>query len=201
MRYDDIATNPEIASEGERAVSLHERIGHETQAFISETPPREAAFDQPTNDPGFRNKPSGGLWTSTLREDGMSAWLDWCETEQWGITDEAVVYALDPEPDVSVLVLDSQVDLLQLLATFARDQGHDLPKPRLTAQIDFEAVAKHYDAIHLTERGQISTRLATPGLYGWDTESSLWLHWAFRDVAEIAPARDILERERPEDES
>lgn len=176
----------------------NKRIGHEAQAFVSETRPREAAFDRPTNDPHFRNKPSGGLWTSTLHDDGTSAWLDWCEDERWGLTNETVVYALDPEPDASVFVLDSQGDLLRLLGSFARDKDHDLLKPRLTAQIDFEAVAKHYDAIHLTERGQISTRLATPGLYGWDTESTLWLRWAFRAVEEIAPARDMLQREHPE---
>jgi len=41
--------------------------------------------------------------------------------------------------------------------------------------IDFESLANHYDAMWLTETGEISTRLLCQdrNLYGWDCESVL----------------------------
>ena len=38
---------------------------------------------------------------------------------------------------------------------------------------DFEAMAKDYDVIKLTDEGQWKTRLTNPSLYGWDCECIL----------------------------
>lgn len=48
-----------------------------------------------------------------------------------------------------------------------------------------EAIAKKYDAVHLTSEGQWRTRHSTPNLYGWDCESTLWLRWKFEKVEYI----------------
>ena len=43
--------------------------------------------------------------------------------------------------------------------------------------LDFENIARHYDAIHLTPKGQEDTRWSTPhNLYGWDCETILILN-------------------------
>lgn len=156
------------------------------QAFISDDPPHPDRFDPPTNTPQMSHKPAGGLWTSTLRAGGTCAWLDWCRAEQWGLTDETKLYALEPEPDVSVFEIERGDDLQRALVEWGRD---DVPPvlARMFAPLDFEAMATEYDAIHLTEWGERHTRYSHPSLYGWDTECTLWLRWSFRSIESCGP--------------
>ena len=157
-----------------------------TQAFISENPPRPERFDPPTNTEQMVHKPTGGLWTSTLRDDGSCAWLEWCRAEHWGLTEASKLYALEPEPGIAVMEIDSEYDLQDVID----DWGRDDIRPALArsfAPLDFEAIAEEYDAIHLTEWGEHHTRFTTPGLYGWDTECTLWLRWSFRSVESCGP--------------
>lgn len=159
-----------------------------TQAFIDDTPPRRARFDPPTNRDQMPHKPDGGLWTSTLQEDGSCAWLDWCQAERWGLTAESKLYALEPEPDISVFEIDRDDDLQRALAEWRRGDVSPVVA-RMFAPLDFEAMATEYDAIHLTEWGQVHTRHSHPSLYGWDTECTLWLRWSFRSVENCGPVR------------
>lgn len=153
------------------------------QAFVHTEEPRQERFNRPTNTDRPVHKPDGGLWTSTLRDDGSCAWLDWCRGADWGPEEDAHLYALEPAADISVLEIDSAEDLTRALEKWERD-NYPISIYRL---LDFEALAEEYDAIHLTERGVWQTRFSIPGFYGWDCESTLWLRWAFRSAENCGP--------------
>jgi len=53
------------------------------------------------------------------------------------------------------------------------------------ASLDWEEIAKHYDAIMLTEKGEKETRYTNPSLYGWDCESTLWFRNVFKKIKKI----------------
>ncbi len=38
-------------------------------------------------------------------------------------------------------------------------------------------MARDYDGLHLTEKGQWDTHMGRTNLYGWDMESTLWFKW------------------------
>jgi len=170
---------------------MNERVGHLTQCFIHDTEPQAERFDPPKNTGQLVSKPEGGLWTSTLRADGTSGWLDWCQAENWGIGEESVLYALEPKADCSVLVIDSEDDLHTVLESYSRDETDFPSRIQMFAPLDFEALQERYDAIQLTENGQLETRFTTPGLYGWDSECSLWLRYEFDTVEEIGSVTEI----------
>ena len=131
-----------------------------------------------------------GFWTSTLGQRG--GWLDVVDggdvnfaspypREEWRL------YAVYPYPDARVYEIDTHDDLLALIDRYphgaieATDYGVlDFRHP------DFEAVARDYDAVHLTDDGMVATRLATPGTYTWDCESTIWFRACFRAIAEIS---------------
>lgn len=163
------------------------------QAFVHGEEPSPDRFDPPTNSDRMVNKPDGGLWTSTFREDGSCAWLDWCQAEHWGLSEESLLYALEPEPDILVVEIDSEADLHRIVDEWERDDL-DRMVSRMYAPLDFEAIATEYDAIHLTGNGQRETRFATPGLYGWDTECTLWLRWSFSAVECLGPVESWIDR-------
>ena len=52
--------------------------------------------------------------------------------------------------------------------------------------MDWEQISKEYDAVMLTEEGEIITRFSTPlSLHGWDCESTLWFRDVFESVKRI----------------
>ncbi len=136
-----------------------------------------------------RNKPKGGVWTSTYTPDSeyCSAWIQWCVWEEmckW-VGGEEDCTVLTVERDARVYEIDSQGDLLKL---YGRERWRRKLSSYLEEYIpDFEALAKAIDGIHLTEKGQRETRLI-PGsnLYGWDTESTIWFRDAFEDARPLS---------------
>lgn len=158
---------------------------HDTQLHITTLPGELAAHVAPVQNRMFV-KPLYGLWTSTY--DGQSsAWVDWCRDEQFGDPDACSWFLLQPNKDARVYVVDTQADLTALVARY--------PDPTLPAQfrktmtaLDFEAISRDYDAVHLTHGGQVATRMSTPSLYGWDCESTVWFHWRFTSVEKVAAA-------------
>lgn len=171
------------------------------QVFIHRERPEPSRFDRPTNKNDLMCKPDGGLWTSTLRSDGTTAWGEWCRAEDFA-GGEYPRWRLEPAPTVQLYEVDTEADLLRLLDVYQRTDTGSRRYPSGTtvgdhpdsvgaypsgtfAQIDFEQMhAEGWDGIHLTEHGQRETRFSTPGLYGWDCESTLWLYWAFLLPAE-----------------
>lgn len=163
-----------------------------TQVFIGPTRPDPERFDEPTNRDDLSIKPAGGLWTSTLRDDGGCAWLDWCRANDWGPADDDHIYVLEPEPNARVIVIDGVDDMRSAQDTFARVDLHPAIS-RSFAALDYEEIAETYDAVHVTDQGQRETRFSRPGLYGWDCESTVWLRWAFESVVDRGPVAEAVE--------
>jgi hypothetical protein len=84
---------------------------------------------------------------------------------------------------VRVVEIDSQEDLHALNDEFGVPDPVSLEchQKRRSHPVkrwpNWERLARHFDAVHLTEKGQWDTRLPPSGdnLYGWDCESTLWL--------------------------
>lgn len=158
------------------------------QMFLSETRPSPERFEPVEN----RDRPisalqkpgHGGLWTSTIREDGSSAWLEWCRATDWGISEATRKWALYPSEDIDVYTINAQTNLAALL------NGFGIPDTLGRTALDFEAIASTYDALQLTELGERQTRFSEPHLYGWDSESTLWFRWAFDEVEDLGPVED-----------
>lgn len=151
----------------------------EAQLFVGSEPTREH-FQPVSNAVDFGVKPNGGMWTSTYDPSIGSGWIDWCHKEDFRVPGGGWrSWLLVPSPGVRVLTIDTLEDLVLALNRYPRTE----PAWRtnlfgMSRYFDFEAVARDYDAIHLTEEGQWRTRLSHPdNLYGWDCESVLWLHF------------------------
>jgi hypothetical protein len=126
-------------------------------------------------------KPEGGLWTSTLLPKSGSDWVEWCAIEDFDAPYEKIWHVLKPLP-ARILVIDSLADLEAVLPKYSVKLALSLRYP------DFEKLATAWDAIHLTSRGQVETRLSYPdNLYGWDSESTLWFRWCFDEVRRVEP--------------
>ena len=132
------------------------------------------------------NKPDGGLWTSTFTPNDYycSDWLAWCATcaPEWSPKSEDQCWVLIPSKSARVVEINSERDYLNLMRNFAY-YNEIIAK----YTIDWEKLAKFYDAVHLTDNGLIEVgkaefEFAYPqlqGLNGWDCESTIWFRWVF----------------------
>jgi hypothetical protein len=140
----------------------------------------------------LRNKPRGGIWTSTFidRQVG-SAWVQQMYAMEFIERGQQLPsYLLTPKEDARIYTIDSVQDMYRLYDNYSYKELGTFET------IDFEKLSIEYDAVHLTERGQIVTRLVgihNPNDYepnrsmwqslnGWDCESTVWLNWAFSNV-------------------
>lgn len=121
-----------------------------------------AKFRDITNNPYMPVKPFGGLWVSPI--DSKFGWKDFCIQDHYSIDSLDKYFIIQLIPFTKVYTIDTYKEL----ATLPRIKG--------TYNVDFEAIAKKYQAIYLTEEGQRTTRYTRPmNLYGWDCESILIL--------------------------
>ena len=166
----------------------------DTQMWIGTEELSQSKFESVCNQNNPVHKPSGGLWTSTLRDDNRSGWLDWKDRESH-YTGEEEVWHIEPESNLDILIIEDQPHLEAILERYERDDlsGSLSTQARAFAPLDFEAIGENYDAIRLTEQGQWNTRMTRPGLYGWDCESVLWLCWAFESVEYQGHISDYIE--------
>lgn len=120
-------------------------------------------------------KPHGGLWTSTWTGDG-SDWTRWCEDDGFRVpSEEWSGLLLTPCADARIYTIDDIDDLRALVRQYpAGDVA------------DYVAVAREFDAIHLTDAGQWATRMTLDlDLYGWDCESTVWFRWTFESAEPV----------------
>lgn len=166
----------------------------DTQMWIGESELSQSTFEPVQNQDDPIHKPRGGLWTSTVRDDERSGWLDWMETNDFYTGDEEV-WHLEPEDDLDVMLIEDKPHLEAILENYSRDLGHPslAIQSRTFAPLDFEGIAENYDAIRLTYEGQWNTRMTRPGLYGWDCETVLWLRWAFDSIEYQGHISDYIE--------
>lgn len=156
------------------------------QLYEGEHKPTEERMEPIKNREGGV-KPFGGLWTSRYHETYGSAWVQWCLEQDFNVPDDGFnSWVLDVNDQPKLLIIDSLSDLIQALQTYRMTYGSDHPLYRFNTvlpMLDFEALSREFDGMHLTARGQSLTRLSHPeSLYGWDCESTLWFHWCFSKV-------------------
>ncbi|WP_182908730.1 hypothetical protein [Microbispora sp. H13382] len=113
------------------------------------------------------------LWTSSLVDRGRSSWQAAIESS-YVPADPAQLteYSLAFEPEnVRIFTIDRPADVGSLVSRYATcEDGRSL--------VDWRAVAREYDGVHLTFRGlltaqgvPIKTGAASFVLHGWDAES------------------------------
>jgi len=154
-------------------------------------------------------RPSGGLWTSTfLGDDVGSDWVRWSMRERG--PSEWECHLLYPR-EARIFQVASMEDLQELYDNYPfetpimrimRENFNRMmslpdapPYPEdynledflaMHAQLDFEAIAGDFDAVHLTPQGlsdlkrNFSERL--PWMHSWDCETVLWFRWCFDRV-------------------
>lgn len=155
----------------------------EPQLYVGEERPSLELF-KPIENRDFV-KPSGGLWTSTYDSRYGSAWVEWCKQERFGFGENGYFpsWIVHPVAVSSLLVIDSYEDLEGAAKYYRRK---DRPQIGSMTSLNFEEMAKDFDGMRLTAKGQAETRLTMPeSLYGWDCESTVWFRWAFFKVKSI----------------
>ena len=121
-------------------------------------------------------KPKGGLWASPVNSSwGWRQWVesempDWME-QKYGLTE----FRFTLKPGSKIYTINTVMDLLMV--------PYKIKTPNFFScfgdLIDFEGMAKDFDAILLTVIGESQTRYSEHeygmSLYGWDCESLLVL--------------------------
>lgn len=132
-------------------------------------------------------KPYGtGLWTSTWTPNRSFAcdWMRFCMMEDFNVASWRYGHVYAVREGLRIVEIDSLEDLHAVLNVYGEADEIALRMLRegaigsrqLRLYPNWEKMAMHFDAVHLTERGQWATRLTHPhSLYGWDSESTLWL--------------------------
>jgi hypothetical protein len=131
-------------------------------------------------------KPRGGLWTSTF-VDGSSDWVNWCISEDFGVSGEnAVGTVLKVSPQARVLHIrtiqdfEHMVRMYQLGPTWMdklRSTDWNLNAAfqdmRYVSVFDqWLSVGEDFDGLHLASI--VPFRFKVFDFYGWDVESTLW---------------------------
>lgn len=164
--------------------NLNTTIGLDDQIWMSENKedkPDPANLESVEGEMHLPIKPKGGMWTSTYTPDAKydSDWIRWCSTE--GFYSGCHKWLMNPKPDVSVLVVDSMEDLRAVANRYEKDTYKGMDTSGITDTVlDFPEIARDFDAMRLTEKGQRETRMTSrnePDLYGWDSESVLHFRW------------------------
>lgn len=134
------------------------------------------------------NKPSGGgFWTSSLKENGKSGWLEFTEAEGFyeGISG-LTMYHVEISSNARILVIDTQEDYEKALEDYgmpAHNRKHPLAPASSTQVLDYEKLMMDYDAISLTEKGMYNNRST---FLMWDCESTVWINLnCFSNIIEV----------------
>ncbi len=158
-------------------------------------PPR-----QPTEFDRYIQRPFGALVTTTLI-DGTIPMLA-AEREGAGdlggtLRPPLVRYRLSVSPAARIFSIDAPADWRRLCESFPATEPGGLHGGLLTP--DFGAVAREWDAVHLSFGGVLSAVQAPldgpagrTELDSWETEQTIWLRWAFDSVTRLPDVLDII---------
>lgn len=130
-------------------------------------------------------KPHGGLWAS--RKDGDFTWKDWCEREEFRTDTFHEFFEFTLKDGARVLTL-SKIEQLNDLPKF---KGYDPENQYSTCCLDFESLAKEYDAIELTDIHAFYF-----ALYGWDCNCILIMNPDIVEVVNPISCDPLKEKER-----
>jgi len=122
----------------------------------------------------------GGLWTSSFVPEGKfcSDWHRWTSEEKYMTFKLKDCWMVTADANARIYEISSLKDLLWLV------KNYSVPEPRFYSgkdvldeyDLDWEKVAKDFDAVHLTRAGRINTQDTKPGFHRWDVESVVWLN-------------------------
>ncbi len=117
-------------------------------------------------------KPSGGLWAS--RKDGENTWKDFCESEEFMLDSFSKSFEFVLKDNAKVLELNNLKQLANLPVISNNNTG--------TVYLDFEELARIYDAIEVTNISAFYYPL-----YGWDCNSILVTN---PDIVEVVKGKE-----------
>lgn len=141
--------------------------------FIHDRPFAAELLTSPTNVNWV--KPQGGLWASPITAPQRTVWTDWLEQEQADLySADLLFHSVSLAPATRILRIDSLEDLREVLSAYFYDSDLFAQLQLPYCLLDFEAMARDWDGLYLTDEGQWATRLpplGQPSLYGWDLES------------------------------
>lgn len=122
-----------------------------------------ALFHPIYNSPSH-NKPIGGLWASPL-SDEYRTWFDFASnTFELKRNDPNFTFELKDDARILKIHTDADIDKLPIRKGI-RGSIHD--------HIDFEFLAKQFDAMFVTRWSHDVERLYKPSFYGWDCDTLL----------------------------
>ena len=141
---------------------------------------RKVVFD--LNDCWLCVKPASALWTSSAFKEGSKVISEWYNFLRYDWYDEETAvsmrkFLLYPKENARVFEVNGREDADRL--PWKDVVWEDVGFFRV---IDFEALAKEYDGLHLTEEG--NCRLHMSEFNPWDVESTVWFNvdWIERIV-------------------
>lgn len=123
---------------------------------------------------------SGGLWTSTLIEPVWSDWCWWTSGEEFMYKERCDAFILDIDPKAKIFEINSASDvrwLTRLYPSMKYDTGF--------LRMNWTALSEDFHGVHLTETGNSllhSCGDISVSMNPWDSESTVWLKWAFTKV-------------------
>ena len=162
-----------------------------TQVMVAKEQPTAEKVHPITDQMHF--KPVGGMWTSTLNEEG-GEWLRWLHGEgysldmpRWG----GKLWQLEPK-DANLFVCAHPDHVRELASRFRHPEAkQDISF--LRRMIDWQAMAREYDGIHFPDPW--TWRWGNEGddtsmfFYSLDAESTCWFSWCFEgEPVELDPA-------------
>jgi hypothetical protein len=135
----------------------------------------------------YAQKPARGLYTSTM-VDTISSQL----TGAGDLLDlfgklPLACWRLEAPPDVRIVEVDGPQAWHDLCVKYPAigEDGQLVP--------DWSAIAKDWDAVHLTlgglltaEQVRVESQDGWTTLWGWDCEQTVWLHWRFTDFVRLS---------------
>lgn len=128
----------------------------------------------------FDHKPHGGFWTSTYKPGIISAWIDWCSSEQpeWFLYP---YWLVTPHESANILTIQNGRDWRKFIVEFG---DHESEYGHMLGRFDWCEVEQQYDAIHMSDTyvyaGRYRHSFCTSA---WDVESTCF----FRKVFDIEP--------------
>ena len=126
-------------------------------------------FDQVHNIT-FRNKPFGGLWSCPTVDKDID-WNEWCINNDFDANrEEWFKFVLSEDAKVKVVCTNKDLETLPRIKEYKNAFGSSAI---FNEDIDFEALAKEYDAIlvymYRTNEGWLESMYQK--LYGWDVDT------------------------------
>ncbi len=121
------------------------------------------------------DKPVGALWTASYLADGHSTW-ELLEQAEFSHRARSVFSVNFAEAEAAVYTISCLLDFRNLVSRYPN------PLPDGRVRVQWDVVARDFDAVHLTARGlvtvhdvEVVTPFGSAKLYGWDSESTAWL--------------------------